>query len=82
MKDNEHPFFRPLWRRIAVVALCVFWTAIEFYNGDQLWLTITAGMTLYAVYVYLWAYRPPPLAAEPAPESVVEPVTPAAKEKE
>ena len=23
MKDSEHPFFRPLWRRIALVVFCV-----------------------------------------------------------
>ncbi|RVD46526.1 DUF3329 domain-containing protein, partial [Mesorhizobium sp. M8A.F.Ca.ET.023.02.2.1] len=26
MKDYEHPFFRPLWRRVAVVAVCVIWS--------------------------------------------------------
>ncbi|RVD37518.1 DUF3329 domain-containing protein, partial [Mesorhizobium sp. M4A.F.Ca.ET.020.02.1.1] len=30
MKDYEHPFFRPLWRRIAVVAVCLAWSVIEF----------------------------------------------------
>ncbi|TIU39371.1 MAG: DUF3329 domain-containing protein, partial [Mesorhizobium sp.] len=27
MKDYEHPFFRPLWRRIAVVVVCLIWSA-------------------------------------------------------
>ncbi|TIM59821.1 MAG: DUF3329 domain-containing protein, partial [Mesorhizobium sp.] len=25
MKDSEHPFFRPLWRRVAIVAVCLVW---------------------------------------------------------
>jgi hypothetical protein len=30
MRDNEHPFFRPLWRRILLVAVCVGWSIFEF----------------------------------------------------
>ncbi|TIX41291.1 MAG: DUF3329 domain-containing protein, partial [Mesorhizobium sp.] len=26
MKNSEHPFFRPLWRRVAVVAVCLVWS--------------------------------------------------------
>ncbi|TIT56050.1 MAG: DUF3329 domain-containing protein, partial [Mesorhizobium sp.] len=37
MKDYEHPFFRPLWRRIAVVAVCLAWSVIEFASGTPFW---------------------------------------------
>lgn len=82
MKDSEHPFFRPLWRRVAIVAVCAIWTGIEYYNGDQFWTTITVGMTLYAAWTYLYAYRlPQPVAEEPRP-TAEQPSPPADKEKE
>ena len=72
MKDRDHPFFRPLWRRIAIVLVCVAWTVWENFYGDQLWFTMAAGMTIYGAYVYLWAYRAPPPAVEEAPPQAVE----------
>lgn len=82
MKDSEHPFFRPLWRRVAIVAVCAIWTGIEYYNGDQFWTTITVGMTLYAAWTYLYAYRPPQPVAEEPPPTAEQPSPPADKEKE
>ena len=68
IKDRDHPFFRPLWRRIAIVAFCAAWTGWEYYNGEELWVTITFGMTLYAIWTYLYAYREPKEPdAEPTP---------------
>ena len=66
MKDRDHPFFRPLWRRIALVAFCAIWSAIEYYNGQEFWGMAALGMTAYAAYSYLWLYREPP--APPAGE--------------
>ena len=72
MKDSEHPFYRPLWRRVAIVAVCAIWTGIEYYNGDQFWVPITFGMTLYAAWSYLWAYNPREPAAPETPPPVDE----------
>lgn len=57
-KDNQHPFFRPLWRRIAVVAVCVVWSAVEFAVGTPFWGTLLAGMAIYAVWTFLISYKP------------------------
>lgn len=62
MKDHEHPFFRPLWRRIAVVALCAGWSIFEYTSGQQMWGMIAAGFTAYAVWQFFYLYKP----AEPA----------------
>ena len=69
MKDAEHPFFRPLWRRIALVAICAGWTAFEAWNGDGFWLALAGGMTAYGAWVFLLNYKgpaetPPPAAKE------------------
>jgi hypothetical protein len=47
----HHPFFRPLWRRVLVLAICVGWTAFEIvYADDPFWLVIAGGMALYALW--------------------------------
>ena len=74
-KDNQHPFFRPLWRRIAVIAVCVIWSAVEFAVGTPFWGTLLAGMAIYAVWTFLISYKPadeapqPPASETKAPES-------------
>jgi len=57
--DADHPFFRPLWRRIAVFVVCLVWAALEFYGGSQNWGVIALGFAGYAAYVYLFRYTPP-----------------------
>lgn len=52
MKDSEHPFFRPLWRRVAVVAVCVIWSIIEFATGTPFWGVIALGFAGYGVWQF------------------------------
>ncbi len=59
MKDAEHPFFRPLWRRVAVVAVCVLWAGFEFYHGEQFWGMLAGGMAVYGAWIFLLRYRAP-----------------------
>jgi hypothetical protein len=66
MNDREHPFFRPLWRRVALVVFCAAWTAWEYYNQEELWGMIALGMTAYGAYTFLWAYREPAAPATKA----------------
>jgi hypothetical protein len=68
MKDQEHPFFRPLWRRIAIVVFCGAWAAWEYYNQQEFWGMLALGMTAYAVWVYLWTYPSPEGDANAEPE--------------
>ena len=68
MKDYEHPFFRPLWRRVAVVVVCVAWAIFEFANGAPFWGTIAAGFAVYAVWQFFFLYKPVDPAAEQPPE--------------
>lgn len=55
--DADHPFFKPLWRRIAITAICAIWAGLEWYGGDQMWTLIASGMTLYAVWLFLLPKR-------------------------
>jgi hypothetical protein len=58
MKDSEHPFFRPLWRRVSIVAGCCIWAAIEFVAGSPWWGAIAVGCALYGYWQLFHSYRP------------------------
>lgn len=58
MKDHEHPFFRPLWRRVAIVAVCAVWTAMEWAAESQMWSMIALGFTAYAIWQFFYLYKP------------------------
>lgn len=66
MKDYEHPFFRPLWRRIVVVAVCLVWSVIEFASGTPFWGVIALGFAGYAVWQFFYLYKPVDEAEPPA----------------
>ena len=70
MKDYEHPFFRPLWRRVAVVVVCVAWSIFEFVTGAPFWGTIAGGFAIYAIWQFFFLFKEPvePVAGQP-PES-------------
>lgn len=56
--DFRHPFFRPLWRKIALVAVLAIWTLIEVFAGHPVWGLLVGGICAYAVYGFFLA---PPL---------------------
>jgi hypothetical protein len=68
MRDAEHPFFRPLWRRVAIVALCAAWTAFEYWNGETMWATLVGAITAYGAWVFLLTYKPPAEGPPPGKE--------------
>lgn len=56
--DMNHPFFRPLWRRVVLVAFCAIWSVVEWASGQVFWGAITGGIAAYAAWTFLWAYDP------------------------
>jgi hypothetical protein len=56
---NEHPFYRPLWRRIAIVVVTGGFTAFEaFYTRDGFWTVIFAAAFIYSLWAFLINYKP------------------------
>lgn len=52
-KEQDHPFYKPLWRRVAIVAVIGFWLAFEIYQkSDVLWIGLAGAMLAYAVYTF------------------------------
>jgi hypothetical protein len=53
VSDRDHPFFRPLWRRIAITGLVALWAAYEFLVAQEgLWMALSVGFLVYAVYIF------------------------------
>lgn len=57
---NRHPFFRPLWRRIAVTAIPFAWMIFEFLAGSPVWGIAFAGLWAYAVWQLFLNWQGPP----------------------
>ena len=64
--DPDHPFYKPLWRRLVIVALCIAWTAFEFWHGEQTWGMIFLAVSAYTACVLIIFFKPKTdVAAEP-----------------
>ena len=48
--DPNHPFFRPIWRRYAVVAAPFAWAFVEMGLGNDLWAYLFAGIGGYLAW--------------------------------
>ena len=52
-KEQQHPFYKPLWRRVVIVLVIAVWFGFELYmGGGGLWLALAAGSLGYAVYTF------------------------------
>jgi len=56
--DPDHPFYRPLWRRVLLVGACAAWTGVEFYNGEQTWGMIFLAVTAYTFANLILFFKP------------------------
>ncbi len=51
--EQKHPFYKPLWRRVAMVVTIALWLAFELYQQSSgLWIALAGGMLVYAVYTF------------------------------
>lgn len=67
--DTDHPFYRPLWRRVLLVAVCAIWTGVEFYNNEQTWGTIFLVVTAYVFANLILFFKPSDPAPKPPEEA-------------
>lgn len=51
MKPTDKAFFRPLWRRIAILIVCLAWTGLEWLGGPGFWSVLATGVTAYAIWI-------------------------------
>lgn len=58
--DTSHPFFRPAWRRYAMVAATFLWAGFEMSHGNDIWAYLFAGIGGYLAYHLIFAFPKDP----------------------
>ncbi|WP_281517531.1 hypothetical protein [Ferranicluibacter rubi] len=66
--DPDHPFYRPLWRRLLIVGSCALWTAVEFWNGASTWGMIFLAVTAYTSATLIVFFKPTTISTEAVPQ--------------
>ena len=52
--DENHPFYKPLWRRVVLVGVLAGWTAFEvFYTQQPLWIMVAGALFAYTTWIFL-----------------------------
>lgn len=51
--DPKHPFYRPLWVRLLVVAICAVWFVVELVFGSPFFMVIMGALTVYTLLVLI-----------------------------
>lgn len=56
----DHPFYRPLWRRILIVLVTIGWVLMEAtWSPSSAWTMLAGAVCAYSVWVFLIAWRDP-----------------------
>lgn len=58
MFDLDHPYFRPLWIRLLIVAVALGWAVVEFATGSPFWGILFGALGVYAAYRFFVAFNP------------------------
>lgn len=58
--DVQHPFFKPLWRRVAIVASCLAWAIFEFATGTPFWGVLFGATGVYCGWQLFVVFDPKP----------------------
>lgn len=54
---KDEPFYKPLWRRVAIVAVTGIWALLEFfYKGEMLWIALSLGLFAYSLWTFIITY--------------------------
>ena len=56
--DFNDPFFKPLWLRVAIVAIAGGWGLFEFVAGAPFWGVLFVGMAALAFHGLFIAFDP------------------------
>lgn len=56
--DVQHPFFIPLWRRVAVVGLTLGWAMFELISGSPFWAILFGAVGVYCAHQFFIAFDP------------------------
>ena len=57
MFDASHPFYRPLWRRVAIVAFTAVWALVEYRNDAPIWAALFAAISAWCAWFFFVVYK-------------------------
>lgn len=57
MDEKSRRFFRPVWRRILVIALLAVWTTVEWLSSNPFWAVLTTGALGISLWMFVFDYR-------------------------
>ena len=57
--DVQLPFFIPVWRRVALIAVCFLWAMFEVSLGSPGWAILFVVIGIYCVHQFFFAFDPP-----------------------
>jgi hypothetical protein len=66
--DPNHPFFASKGRRVAVVAVCTFWAAVEAFMGNFGWAALFLALAGWCTWVFTRPKAGPRPASPEKPE--------------
>ncbi|WAP66756.1 hypothetical protein [Jiella pelagia] len=58
MFDSKHPWFRPLWRRLLILAIAGGWGVFELVTGNPGWALIFLALAGWVLWSLVIAYDP------------------------
>jgi hypothetical protein len=74
--DTASPFYKPLALRSGICIVVVLWAVMETVNHQPFWAVMTWALSVYCLYVLVYAYTPP------SDEKAIPPSEPAAAESD
>ncbi len=54
----HNPFFRPLWRRVAISGFCFGWSLLELYWNSPFWFILIFALAVYLAYEFFVKFDP------------------------
>lgn len=73
LKQNDLNWFRPLWRRVAIVVFLIAWLGWELLgSGDMFWASLVGAALVYSLYNFFYAFP----KEEPTNEQIQPPPAP------
>ncbi len=57
--DLRHPFFNPVWRRVAMTLFIGVWAIVEFVNGTPTWGAIFAALAVWCTWTFFVTWNGP-----------------------